>query len=187
MGSCWSTGSWKRALVRWTGRTTRRFPTSIQHKTGSASASPNGKGTTFASRVSWARTYLMQAGLLEATRRAHFRITDRGRAVLARGPERIDNRLLLEFPEFQDFKRRRKPNGSNEPEHDGATSFDNVNTPTIGRATPEELIHSAYQEITDELRSPLLNRITSASPAFFEKVVLDLLIAMGYGGSRTDA
>ena len=77
---------------------------------------PSGKGTTLASRVGWARTYLAQAGLVEATRRAHFRITDRGRAVLAQSPEKIDNRLLLEFPEFQDFKRRRKPNGSSEPE-----------------------------------------------------------------------
>jgi restriction system protein len=59
---------------------------------------PSGKQTTFANRVHWARTYLAKAGLLEATRRAHFRITERGRATLARGPQRIDNKLLLEFP-----------------------------------------------------------------------------------------
>src|SRR4051794_39998630 len=127
---------------------------------------PSGKQTTFANRVHWARTYLAQAGLVEATRRAHFKITDRGRSVLARGPEKIDNRLLLEFPEFRDFKRRRRPNGSDEPEQNEAVSLDTATAPVVSRATPEELIDSAYQEITDELRSTLLNRITSASPAF---------------------
>jgi restriction system protein len=68
---------------------------------------PSGKQTTFANRVHWARTYLSQAGLVEPTRRGHFRITDRGRAVLAENPVRVDNKLLLRFPEFESFKRRR--------------------------------------------------------------------------------
>jgi restriction system protein len=148
---------------------------------------PSGKQTTFANRVHWARTYLAQAGLLEATRRGHFQITDRGRAVLARSPEKVDNRLLLEFPEFQDFKTRRKPSVSDDAGRDAGGPLESIPAPVISRATPEELIETAYQEITDELRSTLLNRITAASPTFFEKLVLDLLIAMGYGGSKADA
>lgn len=149
---------------------------------------PSGKQAKFANRVHWARTYLVQAGLLEATRRAHFRITERGRAVLARAPQRIDNKLLLEFPQFQAFKARRKLNGT-EKSNDVASTVSIVSTsePVISHATPEELIDAAYLEITDELRSTLISRIVTASPAFFEGVVLDLLIAMGYGGSRIDA
>src|SRR3954471_12792507 len=101
---------------------------------------PSGKGTTLASRVGWARTYLAQAGLVEATRRGHFKITDRGRAVLARGPEKIDNALLLEFPEFREFKSRRRPNGSGESADNGAVSLDSATAPVISRSTPEELI-----------------------------------------------
>jgi restriction system protein len=148
---------------------------------------PSGKQTTFANRVHWARTYLAQAGLLEATRRGHVTITDRGRDILAQNPERVDNQLLLAFPEFQEFKRRRKPDGSEGPQDEAKPSLESTSAPVISRATPEELIDSAYQEITGELRSTLLNRITAASPAFFEKLVLDLLIAMGYGGSKADA
>jgi restriction system protein len=149
---------------------------------------PSGKQTTIANRVHWARTYLVQAGLIEPTRRAHFRITARGNEVLARGPLRIDNKLLLEFPEFEDFKVRRKPNGAAGGEDGAAQAPANaLPTPVVSHATPEELIETAYQEISADLRSTLLNRIVSASPAFFEKVVLDLLLAMGYGGSRTDA
>lgn len=150
---------------------------------------PSGKQSTFANRVHWARTYLAQAGLVEATRRAHFTITPRGREVLARNPPRVDNKLLLEFPEFQDFKRRRKPNGAGEPAagEEAANTSATISAPVVSHATPEELIEAAYQEITDELRSTLLGRIVASSPAFFERVVLDLLIAMGYGGSRTDA
>jgi restriction system protein len=93
----------------------------------------------------------------------------------------------LEFPEFQRFKERRKPNGPDEAQD--SADLPSTATPKlpITRATPEELINAAYREITDELRSTLLNRIVAASPTFFERVVLDLLIAMGYGGSRTDA
>jgi restriction system protein len=149
---------------------------------------PSGKQTTFANRVHWARTYLVQAGLLEPTRRAHFKTTARGQEVLARGPQRVDNKLLLEFPEFQDFKRRRKSSGTDAVEDSTGLELSSTPlVPVVSRATPEELIEAAYQEITDDLRSTLLNRIVAASPAFFERVVLDLLIAMGYGGSRTDA
>src|SRR4051812_1170401 len=129
---------------------------------------PSGKQTIIANRAHWARTYLVQAGLLDATRRGHFKITDRGKAVLARAPERIDNKLLLEFPEFQAFKRRRKPNGVAVGGDPVETAPDTGHVPVISRATPEEVIDGAYQEITDELRSTLLNRITAASPAFFE-------------------
>jgi restriction system protein len=149
---------------------------------------PSGKQTTFANRVHWARSYLVQAGLLEATRRAHFVITERGRVALSKNPPRIDNRFLLEFPEFQAFKTRRKTGGSDGLEESlNLSPVVSIPDPVISRATPEELIDAAHQEITDELRSALLERIVAASPTFFEGVVLDLLVAMGYGGSRIDA
>jgi restriction system protein len=145
---------------------------------------PSGKQTTFANRVHWARTYLSQAGLVEPTRRGHFRITDRGRAVLAENPVRVDNKLLLRFPEFESFKRRRNTDEAG----DTAGSVVTTPMPTEGvRATPEELIAAAHQEITEELQSALLRRILSARPEFFEDLVVDLLLAMGYGGSRADA
>lgn len=144
---------------------------------------PSGKQTTFANRVHWARTYLVQAGLLEATRRAHFKATQRGRGVLARNLEHIGNELLLEFSEFRDFRARRRT--------DDTTSIllqpAPVAAPIPTRSTPEELIEAAHREITNELRATLLTRIMDATPTFFEKLVIDLLIAMGYGGSTSEA
>lgn len=111
---------------------------------------PSGKQTTFANRVHRVRTYLVQAGLLEATRRAHFRITERGQSALVRAPQRIDNKLLLEFPEFRHFKNRRKPDGAEQSEGDVGQPAASMPEPVISRATPEELIDAAYREITDE-------------------------------------
>lgn len=136
---------------------------------------PTGKNTRFANRVHWAKTYLVQAGLLEMTGRGRFRATERGRAVLAQRPSHIDKGFLSQFPEFQAFKMRRK-----QPTEETAPS------PDVSE-TPEELIEQAYEEITDELRANLLAKIVSSSPAFFEKIIVDLLIAMGYGGSKAEA
>jgi restriction system protein len=107
-------------------------------------------------------------------------------AEAAPAPERIDNKLLMEFPEFQAFTSRRKPNGSDTADDAGLEHAATTAVSAVTRSTPEKLIDAACQEITDELQSSLLNRIVAASPAFFERVVLDLLIAMGYGGSKSD-
>lgn len=138
---------------------------------------PSGKQTKLANRVHWAKTYLVQAGLLEITRRAHFKATQRGFDTLQKGLEKIDNSYLEQFAEFRDFKSRaRASQGKATPAADKSE-----------QATPEEQIESAFEEINSELRQELLERITGSTPAFFEQVVVDLMVAMGYGGNLTDA
>jgi restriction system protein len=139
---------------------------------------PSGQQGVFRNRVGWARTYLKKAGLLEAPKRATFRITDRGRAVLASKPDQIDAKFLRQFPEFQDFV---KPSASNAATSGAHTADETPST------TPEETMEAAYQGLRDELGDELLARILSCSPAFFEQLVVELLVKMGYGGSRKDA
>jgi restriction system protein len=140
---------------------------------------PSGRQATFDNRVAWATTYLKKAGLLTASRRAHFRITDRGHAVLAEDPERVDMKLLERFPEFVEFRTRR-----NDDAQAGAPAV--MNEPAAEQ-TPEEEIEAAYQRIRNDLADEILQQIMSCSPAFFERLVIDLLVRMGYGGTRTDA
>jgi len=133
---------------------------------------PSGRQAVIANRTHWAITYMAQAGLLERTRRGFVRLTDRGRAVLARAPERIDNDFLMQFPEFVAFTRRsRSPDPS----------------PTVvvePAQTPEERLRSAAGELEAALRAELLDRIRKLPPDFFERAVVQLLVAMGYGSDR---
>jgi len=139
---------------------------------------PSGKQTIFSNRVHWAKTYLTKAGLLESTRRAHFKITDRGRQALAGNPERIDNDYLSQFEEFNEFRHRVR-----ETDDDvGAIPPLEVND----ARTPDEIMRAAHQNIEKQLRQELLDRILTNSPDFFERLVVDLLVAMGYGGSVKD-
>lgn len=142
---------------------------------------PSGKQTTFANRVHWAKSYLGKAGLVELTKRAHFRITDRGREVLANPPERIDIHFLQQFPEFVLF--RDAGSGTDKPA-DGPAAVEVVQTTGM---TPDEMIRKAHRELEDELGQDLLGRVVVAPPEFFERLVVQLLIAMGYGGSTADA
>jgi restriction system protein len=149
---------------------------------------PSGKQTTFANRVHWARGYLVQAGLLEATKRAHFRITDRGRKALSEGLSRIDNDYLAKFPEFIQFLGRSRgqkpfPPAANEQPM-------GIRRPPVAAEqpqTPDELLRSTVKQIEAALGKELLDRILAAPPAFFEMLVVNLLLAMGYGGSREGA
>ncbi len=141
---------------------------------------PSGKQTVFANRVHWAKTYLKQAGLVESTRRAHFKITERGLTALAQKPQRIDNAYLSQFAEFIAFKQRRSPEGILEPVARPASALPSNVSPA---RTPDETMRTAYLEIEAELRSELLERILGSSPAFFERLVVTLLVEMGYGGS----
>jgi restriction system protein len=144
---------------------------------------PSGRQTVFANRVHWAKTYLSQAGVLEITRRGYFRATPRGLEFLAGHPDRVDNELLMQFPEFLAFRKRSRSR-TDRPEHVADVyALDDL----VPSATPEERIEAAYGEITNELRAALLDRVTKGTPLFFEKVVVDLLTSMGYGGSRPDA
>jgi restriction system protein len=143
---------------------------------------PSGRQTTFANRVHWAKTYLKQAGLVEIPRRAHFRISERGRQVLAENPERIDNKLLSQFDEFRQFQalRYREENASETPES-------LVETESKESHTPDELMRSVHNQINTALGEELLDRIITAPPEFFERLIVTLLLSMGYGGSSKEA
>jgi restriction system protein len=141
---------------------------------------PSGKQTIFSNRVHWAKTYLDKAGLIESTRRAHFKITPRGQQVLESCPARIDNTLLSQFEEFQQFKERSTKDASEEP-HPIAPTFESQ------RATPDEVMRVAHRQIEETLAQELLDRIQKAPPDFFERLMVNLLLKMGFGGSAADA
>jgi len=139
---------------------------------------PSGTQTKFYNRVAWAKSYLVRAQVLDSTRRAHFRITDRGRELLSQGRDRIDVQVLNQYPEFVEFH---TATGQARGE---VTRDETVEEPS---ETPEELLQRSYQSIRNELAAELLARIMKNPPDFFEKLVVDLMVAMGYGGSRADA
>lgn len=148
---------------------------------------PSGKQTIFYNRVGWARTYLSKARLLEMTRRSYYRITDRGKQVLSTNPPRIDMKFLEQFPDYRKWRWEGGPTPEAYPfiedrrvvpgklKHDGE------------ERTPEEILEEAYQEIKNSLAQELLNFVKKSSPSFFERLVIELLVKMGYGGSRRDA
>lgn len=143
---------------------------------------PSGKQTIVANRIHWAKTYLKQAGLVDATRRGYFVISERGRAVLAKNPETIDNRMLENFEEFQNFKSRQRSS-----DEEVEVSFNKREIETSSSQTPDEIMRGAHSTIENTLRSEMLEKIREASPAFFEGLVVNLLVSMGYGGSVTNA
>ena len=137
---------------------------------------PSGRQTTFANRAHWAKSYLGKAGLIELTRRSHFIITERGREVLASPPARIDIPYLRRFPGFEAFRFPNEDQPKTAPEESTESSL-----------TPDETMRQARDRLDADLGVELLSRIQAAPPAFFERVVVQLLIAMGYGGSLARA
>ncbi len=135
---------------------------------------PSGKQYKFNNRVNWARTYLRKAGLLDCPERGFFKITDRGIQFLSKKPDQITTKSLWQFPEFQTFQGRRKTR----------TNYENIENE---ENTPEEKIESSILEINESLAFELLGKIEESSNSFFEKIVVELLLKMGYGGSRKDA
>ncbi|MCP4608260.1 MAG: restriction endonuclease [Planctomycetes bacterium] len=137
---------------------------------------PSGRQATFDNRVGWARTYLKKAGLIESTRRGYTRITARGKQVIKDSPERINVKYLGQFEEFNQFRslRHEKTESAKEWDEDSED-------------TPEELLESAYSKVRQDLVAELLQTIKSCSPTFFEHLVIDVLVKMGYGGTRKDA
>lgn len=134
---------------------------------------PSGRQSTFDNRVGWSRTYLAKAGLLENTGRGRFRITTRGLEVLkSQGLEKITVAFLKQFPEFVDF-------------HTATKKIESVAVTAV--ESPEELLEASYQSLRASLSQDLLDRIKISPPKFFERLVVDLLVGMGYGGSRKDA
>jgi len=133
---------------------------------------PSGRQAVFDNRVNWAKTYLGKAGLLMPVGRGVVRVSDSGRSVLAEQPSQLDSRYLTRFPEFQAFRSlSRKP----------------TPTPTARSETPEEELEAIWQTLRDQTADDLLALVKAVTPTFFERLVVDVLVAMGYGGSRTDA
>lgn len=138
----------------------------------------SGSQAIFDNRVGWAKTYLKKAGLLESPKRATFVITNTGLETLAKKPERIDARYLKQFPSFIEFQNINRSDTDTEEE---------VSTQEPHEKTPEENLDKAYQRIRKSLASELLNKVVDLSPTFFERLVVELLVKMGYGGSIKDA
>jgi restriction system protein len=129
---------------------------------------PSGQQATFDNRVGWARTYLKKAGLLKSTRRGYYRISERGKQVLEESPPEINDKYLKQFPEFIEFTKPKQ------------TETETTEEEVDETRTPEEEIEAAYQRIKEGLVAELLQTIKDHSPAFFERLVIDLLVKMGY-------
>jgi len=138
---------------------------------------PSGKQTTFANRVNWAKSYLGKADLIKLTKRAHFEISERGKVVLANPPKAINIKFLETFPEFKEFREV----GAQSP------TIQHLEPSNFKELAPDEVIRSANSELQQSLSVELLAKILASPPNFFERLVVQLLIAMGYGGSAIEA
>ena len=136
---------------------------------------PNSPQSVFTNRISWAVIYMERAGLVNRIRKGIYQLTAEGKQVLDQAPPRIDIELLRGYPAFVSW---RSP--SRTPSVDGVT-----NTPALPD-TPEEALVRAAGQLTDTLEAEVLARVRDAAPAFLERVVMDLLIAMGYGGGDAE-
>jgi len=137
---------------------------------------PSGKQTVFYSRVGWAKTYLAKAKLIDKVRRSHYVMTSRGREVLNENPPEIKNEFLAQFPEFTEFRRR-------EAQKEAQSEKEIYRE----EKTPEEVLEEAYAELRENLAQELLDIVRQSTPAFFERLVVELLVRMGYGGSHREA
>jgi restriction system protein len=146
---------------------------------------PSGKQRVLHNRAHWAKFYLMKAGLVSFPNRGTFVATDVGRALLATDPTRIDVDLLRQYPSFEEFY----GGDHSDAQHAHATPITVAprGAPALPESTPEEQIDRAILTLKSALRTTLLERILENSPNFFEELVIDVLVKMGYGGSRPDA
>jgi len=138
---------------------------------------PSGNQPIFMNRIAWAKTYLKKTGFIESPKRGYYRITERGLDELKKNPKIINNQYLSQFSEFTDFVKSRVI------KHNSADTYIEVDN----EKTPDENIDCNYQKIRNALANDVLDRIKECSPYFFEKLVVDLLLKIGYGGSREDA
>jgi restriction system protein len=141
---------------------------------------PSGKQRLLHNRVHWAKFYMSKAGLIDSPKRGVFVASSAGKALLATQPKRIDVDTLKTFPAFSEFYGQ--AGAGVEPDQGAATV-----AVTNSDATPEEQIDAAHAVLTAALKADLLQRVLEQSPAFFERLIVDLLVAMGYGGSHEDA
>lgn len=143
---------------------------------------PSGSQAVFNNRVGWAKSYLKQAGLLSSPKRGFFVITAKGTQLLAQNLSEINVAVLEQYPEFIEFKNRRKDKTeSNNETKDTDTSEQST------KETPEDALASAYRKLRLSLEAEIVSAVKDSSPSFFERVVVDLLVTMGYGGNRQDA
>ncbi len=139
----------------------------------------SGNQPIFDNRVGWAKTYLKKSGLIDSPKRATFVITQVGKDILKTNPTRIDAKFLRQFPSFLEFQNYNNRNGSEEETE--------IETAEQIIQTPEENLENAYLRLRKSLAQELLTRVIELSPAFFERLVVELLVKMGYGGSIKDA
>jgi restriction system protein len=172
-----------RSLADGQGRSTQETLDALAKELGLTEADvtqpmPSRKAPLFTNRVAWAKLHLKRAGLLDSPRRGVYQLTERGRELLRNPPDRLNLAFLARFPEYVEFRTRSR------------TSADVDATPDINQdeeRTPEEYIEYGYSRLRAALADEILSRIAQMPPAFFEKLVVDLLVAMGYGGSQRDA
>lgn len=137
---------------------------------------PSGTQTYFSNRVHWAKTYLLKASLIESPQRGSIKISQLGLDILKENPNEINPKFLERFPSFNEFIHRGK-----------AKNKDVIKSPSLEEKTPREIIESVYENLRFDLMTDLLSNIKNCSPKFFENLVVDLILKIGYGGSRLDA
>ena len=133
---------------------------------------PSGQQSVFANRLNWARSYLTKAGLMQSPRRGYCRGAERGRDLLAEGIQDIDISVLSRYPEFVAWRERQNPREQDlevEPKQSAA-----------------ERIASHFESLNSELSREIIARVHAFTPAFFERLIVDLLVKMGYGGGRLE-
>ena len=157
-----------------------KFSLSEEEKTETL---PSGRQSILDNRIGWARTYLTKAGLLKATKRAHFVITPRGIQALQDTSAVINSDYLKQYDEFVAFKEQK--NESNDTQIPSVAA--STNSLVTSEITPDEALREAYKTINDALTSELLSRTREVTPAFFENLLIQLLLAMGYGGTGEGA
>ncbi len=141
---------------------------------------PSGVQGIFANRVHWAKFYLTKAGLIEPTRRGYFKLTPEGKKVIGAKPERIDNNFLSQFEAFEKFFRQKTETKPTEADGQAPAILNQTQT-------PDEIMRGAHREIDASLAQELLERVRNAPPDFFERLIVNLLLSMGFGGSVRDA
>jgi len=137
---------------------------------------PSGNQLIYKNRIGWAITYLKKAGLLESPKRSVYKITAQGIEAFRNGPEIIDSKYLQKFEGFQEFQGNEVKKGSD----------DNLTNIVSNEESPQDQLEDAYQTILSALMDDVLNEVMNQSPDFFEKLVVDLLVSMGYGGRKIE-
>jgi len=140
---------------------------------------PSGKQRTFDNRVNWAKTYLKQAGLVRYPKRGFYIATEEGKSALNKNPKRINNNFLRQYDAFLEFQARKgTQSADNKTEQESVADTD---------ATPDEILRAAHKSINETLAADLIDRVRQSTPQFFESLIIELLLAMGYGGTSEDA